>query len=83
MFDEYCLDRKLTDNELHIPRMEFHDHARETLEFPLSSGTSFCRCPSLRVFKRLDDHYDSLLCRANQIFDSGMGSLFWRPQSQH
>ena len=47
MLDEYWLDRKLTDNDLHILRMKFHDHAHETLELPLNSDTSFCRCPSL------------------------------------
>ena len=44
MLDEYWLNRKLTDNDLHIPRMEFHDHAHETLKFPLNLDTSFYRC---------------------------------------
>ena len=81
MLDEYWLDRKLTDNDLHIPRRKFHDHARETLKLPLYSGTSFCRCSSLRMFQQLDDHYVRLLCCANQIFGSEMGSLFRRPQA--
>ena len=56
MFDEYWLDRKLTYNDLHIPRMKFHDYARETVQLPLNSDTSFCRCPSLMVFQQLYDH---------------------------
>ena len=77
MLDEYWFDRKLTDNDLHIHRMKFHGHACETLELPLNSDTdSFCQCPPLRVFQQLDDQYNRLLSCKNQIFDSGIGSLF-------
>ena len=67
MLDEYWLDRKLSDNDLHIPRMKFHDHAHETLELPFNSGTSFCWCSSLKVFQQLHDHYDTLFCCAIQF----------------
>ena len=79
MFDEYWLDRQLTDNDLLIPRMKFLDRSHGTLELPLNVAASFLSVSFSKGVPAIGLSLRKTVMLDEANFDRGLGSFFWRP----